>query len=79
VDGVIEVPFGSYPGNMPYHYYSDEKHLADWLRVEKDPEEFAKFLDHHIYGVSSFEEYLDRCGGLSKLKELQALETLVDK
>jgi glutaconate CoA-transferase subunit A len=64
---------------MPYHYYSDEKHLADWLRVEKDPEEFAKFLDHYIYGVASFEEYLDRCGGQAKLKELQALETLVDK
>lgn len=79
VDAVIEVPFGSYPGNMPYEYFSDEEHLAQWLEVEKDPEEFAKFLDHYIYGVSCFEEYLERCGGLKRLKELQKLEALVEK
>jgi glutaconate CoA-transferase subunit A len=79
VDAVIEVPFGSYPGNMAYHYFSDEDHLKEWLRVEKDPEEFAKFLDHYIYGVTSFEEYLERCGGIAKLKELRNLEGLVDR
>ena len=50
VDAVVEVPYGSYPGNMPYLYFSDEEHLAEWLKVEKDPEEFEKFLDHYIYG-----------------------------
>jgi glutaconate CoA-transferase subunit A len=79
VDAVIEVPFGGYPGNMPYLYYSDEEHLAQWLEIEKDPQRFEKFLDHYIYGVSCFEEYLERCGGLARLKELQKLETLVDK
>jgi glutaconate CoA-transferase subunit A len=79
VDAVIEVPFGSYPGNMPYLYFSDEEHLAEWLRVERDPSEFQKFLDHYIFGVSTFEAYLERCGGLAKLRELQALENLVDK
>jgi glutaconate CoA-transferase subunit A len=79
VDAVIEVPFGSYPGNMPYLYYSDEKHLSEWMQVEKDPHEFARFLDRYIYGVSSFQQYLERCGGLSRLKELQEAEALVDK
>jgi hypothetical protein len=64
---------------MPYLYYSDEEHLAQWLEAEKDPQRFEKFLDHYILGVSCFEEYLERCGGLAKLKELQKLETLVDK
>src|SRR5262245_20588332 len=31
VDAVCEVPFGSYPGNMPYEYFSDEEHLCQWL------------------------------------------------
>ncbi|MBU2547265.1 MAG: CoA transferase subunit A [Proteobacteria bacterium] len=79
VDAVVESPFGSYPGNMPYMYYSDEAHLNQWLEVEKDPAEFEKFLEKYIYGVSCFEEYLELCGGLRKLKELQALEMLVDK
>jgi glutaconate CoA-transferase subunit A len=78
VDAVVEVPYGSYPGNMPYLYFSDEKHLAEWLRVEKDPEEFKKFLDHYIYGVSNFQEYLVRCGGLPRLAELQKLENLIE-
>ena len=34
VDAVCEVPFGSYPGNMPYEYFSDEDHLRQWLEVE---------------------------------------------
>ena len=79
VDAVIEVPFGSYPGNMPYLYFSDEDHLAEWMAVEADPPKFEKFLDHYIFGVASFEEYLERCGGLAKLKKLQQLETLVDR
>jgi len=76
VDAVVEVPYGSYPGNMPYLYYSDEQHLAEWMTAEKDPEEFAKFLDYYIYDVSCFEDYLERCGGLKRLKELQKLEHL---
>lgn len=79
VDAVIEVPFGSYPGNMAYEYFSDEEHLAQWLKAEKDPDEFQKFLDHYIYDVSSFEEYLELCGGIRKLKELRKLEALVDR
>lgn len=78
VDAVIEVPFGSYPGNMPYCYFSDEEHLAQWLKAEKDPEEFEKFLDYYIYSVSDFEEYLERCGGLKRMEELQKLETVLD-
>ncbi|MEW6265383.1 MAG: CoA-transferase [Thermodesulfobacteriota bacterium] len=79
VDAVLEIPFGSYPGNMPYEYFSDEEHLAEWLRVEKDPDEFRKFLDEYIYGVSGFEEYLTRCGGLAILTELRKKEALADK
>lgn len=76
VDAVIEVPYGSYPGNMPYEYFSDEAHLVEWMKAEKDPETFAKFLDKYIYGVNSFEEYLNLCGGVARLKELRTQETL---
>ena len=78
VDAVVEAPYGSYPGNMPYLYFSDEEHLAEWMKVEKDPEAFEKFIDHYIYGVSNFEEYLERCGGLKRIAELQKLENLVE-
>jgi glutaconate CoA-transferase subunit A len=78
VDAVVQVPYGAYPGNMPYLYFSDEEHLAQWLKVEKDPQELAKFLDHYIYGAADFEEYLERCGGLKRIEELQNRENLVE-
>ncbi|MFL5245843.1 MAG: CoA transferase subunit A [Gemmataceae bacterium] len=77
VDAVCEVPFGSYPGNMPYEYFSDETHLRRWLAVEKDPIAFKKFLEDHIYGVRDFAEYLERCGGLARLEELRKQEFLL--
>lgn len=77
VDAVCEVPYGSYPGNMPYEYFSDENHLCQWLQAEKDLNEFRKFLDKYIYGVKSFAEYLQLCGGLERLQELRRQEFLL--
>jgi glutaconate CoA-transferase subunit A len=74
VDAVVEAPCGCYPGNMPYLYFSDEEHLAEWMQAEKDPEEFERFLDHYIYGVDSFEEYLELCGGAKRIEELRKIE-----
>jgi glutaconate CoA-transferase subunit A len=79
VDAVCEVPYGSYPGNMPYEYFSDEDHLCRWLRVEKDPAEFRQFLDAYVYGVRDFADYLQRCGGLPRLQQLRQQEFLLDR
>jgi glutaconate CoA-transferase subunit A len=75
-DAVCEVPYGSYPAEMPYEYTSDEEHLSEWFTAEKDPEVFKAFLQKMIYGTKSFEEYLELCGGEKRLKELADLEPL---
>ena len=77
VDAVCEVPYGSYPGNMPGEYFSDEEHLREWLRVEKDEEAFQGFLQKYIYDVSDFEGYLQLCGGIERMKVLRAQELLL--
>ena len=79
VDAVCEVPYGSYPGNMPGEYFSDEEHLREWLTVEKDEAAFRDFLEKHIYGVPDFESYLQLCGGLNRIQELRAQELLLPK
>lgn len=79
VDAVCEVPYGSYPGNMPYEYFSDEPHLRQWLEVEKDLNQFKKFLDDYIFGVRDFGEYLQKCGGLPRMQELRRQEFLLDR
>ncbi len=77
VDAVCEVPFGSYPGNMPYEYFSDEEHISEWLKVEENPEEFKLFLDKHIYGVKDFEDYIGLRGGIKKMEELRQKEFMI--
>jgi glutaconate CoA-transferase subunit A len=79
VDAVCEVPYGSYPGNMPYEYFSDEEHLCRWLQVEKDPAAFREFLDRYVLGVRDFAEYLQLCGGLQRLQQLRQQEFLLDR
>ena len=76
VDAVCHVPFGSYPGNMPFEYFSDERHLAEWVEVEQDEARFAAFLDKFIYGVDDFEAYLALAAGEQRLAELRSLEIL---
>lgn len=76
VDAVCEVRYGSYPGNMPYEYFSDEAHLAQWLEVEKDESTLQAFIEKHIYNTRDFTEYLELCGGEKRLRELCELEPL---
>jgi glutaconate CoA-transferase subunit A len=77
VDAVCEVPFGSYPGNMPGEYFSDEEHLRLWLQAEKNEAEFSNFVKKYILDVPDFESYLQLCGGMNRIRELRALELLV--
>jgi len=76
VDAVIEMPYGSYPGNMPGEYYSDEDHLKEWLVAEKDLDQLEKFIDHNIRSSADFYEYLEKNGGMNKMKELIRTEHL---
>jgi glutaconate CoA-transferase subunit A len=76
VDAVCVVPYGSYPGEMPFEYTSDERHLAEWVEAERDPVTFAAFLNKYIYGTKDFDEYLAQIGGEERLMELRRLEPL---
>jgi glutaconate CoA-transferase subunit A len=79
VDAVCEVPYGAYPGTMPYEYFSDENHLRAWIAAEKDPETMKRFLDENIYECKDHEEYLMRNGGLKRISELRSIELLLSR
>jgi glutaconate CoA-transferase, subunit A len=78
VDAVCEVPFGSYPGNMPYEYFSDEEHLKLWMKKEEDPVEYRQFLAEAIWNQPDFHSYLQWSGGLKRLQELRQQEFLIN-
>ncbi len=77
VDAVCEVPYGSYPGNMPYEYFSDEGQLKLWLQKEEDQTAYLAFLEEMIYGQPDFLSYLNLCGGLKRMQELRRQEFLL--
>ena len=78
VDAVVEVPYGSYPGNMPYEYFSDEEYLKQWLSIEKDPAAFKEFFKKQIMETCDFYEYLSLNGGIEKMMKLRAIENLIE-
>lgn len=79
VDAVCDVPYGAYPGTMPYEYFSDEDHLKEWLVAEKDPETFELFLKRNVYESTNHDEYIQRNGGNAKMRQLRAKELLLYK
>jgi glutaconate CoA-transferase subunit A len=79
VDAVCEVPYGSYPGNMPYEYYSDEPHIRQWIEAEQDVDHLREFVDRYVYGVKSFFEYLQLCGGIERIQQLRQQELFPTK
>jgi glutaconate CoA-transferase subunit A len=79
VDAVCEVPFGAYPGTMPYEYFSDEDHLKEWLTIEKDAQKFKAFILRNIYECKDNEEYIGLNGGHKKMQALRAKELLLHR
>ncbi len=77
VDAVCEVPFGGFPGTMPYEYFSDEDHLREWLTADKDPEVFKEFIQRNIYDCEDHFDYINRNGGLKRMQELRHKELLL--
>ena len=76
VDAVVESPYGSHPGNMPDLYYSDEAHMAEWLRLSRSEEGVQEYMDKYVFGVENQAEYIELIGGEQQMKYLHRLEHL---
>jgi acyl CoA:acetate/3-ketoacid CoA transferase alpha subunit len=76
VDAVCEVPYGSHPCEMPYLYWFDEEHIAEYLNATKTEETLQAYLDKYVFGVDNFEEYLEVCGGIKKINKLRRIANM---
>jgi len=78
VDAVIEVPFGSYPGNCHGIHYFDEKHIPEFRTAcEKfrkgDPGVLQKYYDDYVFGVENFAQFIDKIP-FEQLQYVQKIE-----
>ena len=74
VDAVCEVPYGGHPTNVPHRYFSDERHMALWLNESRTEKGTQAYLERFVFGVDTFEDYLELVGGVRRLAELEEIE-----
>ncbi len=72
IDAVVEVPFGAYP-TMTYRYYNyDNDHIRAYQEcARKGGDAIKKYLDDNVYSCETFEDYLEKAGGLKRMMELR--------
>jgi glutaconate CoA-transferase, subunit A len=68
VDAVVLEPWGAHPSYTQGYYDRDNEFYLGWERISRDPNELARYLDEFVYGVADRVEYVERCGGLDRLK-----------
>jgi acyl CoA:acetate/3-ketoacid CoA transferase alpha subunit len=76
VDAIVKVPYGAHPCEMPGMYYYDEEHIAEWLTLSKTPQGVDRYFNKYVFGVDSFTDYIELCGGKKKLDYLKRREFL---
>ena len=73
VDAVVHVPYGAHPTScFPRYGYDGDFHRR-WTGAARDPETAQAFLDQHVRGPASHEDYLDGIGGVVALSALERL------
>jgi glutaconate CoA-transferase subunit A len=68
VDAVVVEPWGAHPSYAQGYYDRDNEFYLGWERISRDPAALAAWLDTHVYEVQDRGEYLERLGGLERLR-----------
>jgi len=60
VDSVVHAPFGAHPGGMTGRYAPDKAAMQEYVSASHNDESFAVYLETHVFGPHSHEEYLEQ-------------------
>lgn len=69
---VIEVPFGAYPTSVYRMYDYDSEFLTKYAKINKNTEEFNKYLNEYVFGTKNHNEFLNKIGGLDRMSKITA-------
>ena len=70
VDAVVEVPYGAHPTSFFPNYGYDTRFHLDWVKVARDDEATAEFLQRYVREPGDQAAYLEAVGGATRLIEL---------
>jgi len=68
VDAVVVEPWGAHPSYAQGYYDRDNDFYIAWEAISRDPAALSRYLDDFVHGVSSRAEYVERSGGLERLR-----------
>ena len=71
VDAVVVEPWGAHPSYAQGYYDRDNEFYINWEPISRDPAALSRYLDEFVYGVEDRRGYVERCGGLDRLKASQ--------
>jgi glutaconate CoA-transferase subunit A len=68
VDAVVVEPWGAQPSYAQGYYDRDNEFYVRWEAISRDPAALERYLDEFVHGVGGRAEYVERCGGLERLR-----------
>ncbi len=72
VSAVVPQPWGAHPTSVYRYYQNDADHMQEYQDcARKGGDAFQRYIEKYIYSSSSFDEYLEKVGGLPKYNRLR--------
>jgi len=68
VDAVVVEPWGAHPSYAQGYYDRDNDFYVRWEPISRDPAALERYLEECGYGVADRAGYVERCGGLERLR-----------
>lgn len=71
VDAVVVEPWGAHPSYAQGYYDRDNEFYIGWEAVSRDPAALGRYLDEYVHGVKDRRAYVEKSGGLERLRAQQ--------
>jgi glutaconate CoA-transferase subunit A len=72
VSAIVLQPWGAHPTSAYRHYQYDAEHLNEYQRCAREGgASYQAYLEKYIYSSPSFDDYLEKIGGLKKFNRLR--------
>jgi len=72
VSALVHQPWGAHPTSVYRYYQNDGEHMREYQKCAREGgQSFQDYLEKYIYSCSTFDEYLEKVGGLKKYHHLR--------
>jgi glutaconate CoA-transferase subunit A len=78
VDAVVVEPWGAHPSYAQGYYDRDNDFYVRWEPISRAPIALTRYLEQFVYGVANRAEYVQRCGGLERLRAAERISAGVN-